>query len=81
MLLVRPLAGQEDARRLNCYGSREIPGNSIDFDSKSIDKASRIAYTELAGRDTLYTHVTELTFKCYVIAAVVGNRREAAFFV
>lgn len=40
--------------------------------SKSIDKTVGIAYTKVAGRDTLYTHITEFAFKCHVLAPAVG---------
>ena len=38
----------------------------------NIDKNKKITYTIYAGRDTLYTRVTELTFKCHVLAPVMG---------
>lgn len=39
---------------------------------KVIDKLSAILYTINAGRDTLYTRVTELTFKCHLMAPATG---------
>lgn len=38
----------------------------------SIDKTNERAYTIVAGRDTLYTHIPEFTFKCHVLAPAVG---------
>ena len=40
--------------------------------SKMIDKTVEITYTKVAGRNTLYTHTTEFTFKCHVLAPAVG---------
>ena len=53
----------------------------IIWKSKIIDRRHKVAYNVAVGKDTLYTHVTELTFKCYVRTPVVGNRREADFFI
>ena len=46
--------------------------NWLIFRSKTVDKNQNIAYTISAGRDTLYTHITEFTFKCHVLAPAVG---------
>lgn len=47
----------------------EFPGS---VSGKSIDKTGKIPYTKIAGRDTLYTHITEFAFKCHVLAPAVG---------
>lgn len=39
------------------------------------------AYNIVAGRDALYTRVTELTFKRHVMSPATGSRLRAAFFV
>lgn len=46
--------------------------NSWKAISKIIDKTVEITYTKVAGRNTLYTHTTEFTFKCHVLAPAVG---------
>lgn len=38
----------------------------------SIDNTNERAYTIVAGRDTLYTHIPEFAFKCHVLAPAVG---------
>lgn len=42
------------------------------FVQKVIDKLSTILYTISAGRDTLYTRVTEFTFKCHLMTPATG---------
>lgn len=46
--------------------------NFVKIFSSSIDKIKKVTYTKIAGRDTLYTHITEFTFKCHVLAPAVG---------
>ncbi len=45
-----------------------------------VDKQPSFAYNNNAGRDTLYTRVTELTFKRYVISSPRGRLRASFFF-
>ena len=40
---------------------------------KKVDKINVIVYNIDAGRNTLYTRVTEFTFKRYVISPVAGT--------
>ena len=47
--------------------------------SKLIDKTEHMAYTKVAGRDTLYTHITEFAFKCHVLALAVGPPKGGFF--
>lgn len=51
-------------------------GKDIEFSlyltSYYIDFFSSIAYTIVAGRDTLYTRATEFAFKCHAMAPVTG---------
>ena len=42
------------------------------FFIKPIDKSKKIAYNNIAGRNALYTHVTELTLKRHLMSSVVG---------
>ena len=49
--------------------------------SKTIDKRQKVAYNIVTGRDTLYTRVTELTFKCYVRTPVMGEPPVGGFFI
>ncbi len=39
---------------------------------RNIDKLNKLLYNNIAGRDTLYTCVTELTFKRHVMSSVTG---------
>lgn len=40
-----------------------------------------LAYNDLAGRDTLYTHDIELTFKRYVISSIMRPPSKVAFLL
>ena len=46
----------------------------------NIDYTRKMRYNIIAGRDTLYTYETELTFKRSVSSPDIGSRLWAAFF-
>lgn len=47
---------------------------------KIVDFFKDIAYTYIAGRDTLYTRVTELAFKRHVMSSVMGPPSGGFFY-
>lgn len=49
--------------------------------SSTVDKMEARRYTVGAGRNALYTRVTELAFKRHVMSSATGSRLRAAFFV
>lgn len=58
-------------------------GRCFDFPAVSlhlIDKSEKNAYNIIAGKIALYTRVTELTFKCHVLAPATGKPPKGGFF-
>lgn len=61
--------------RIDIYSQRiivDFKKGKTKFVNKTIDNIHEVAYNRFAGRDTLYTHITEFTFKCHVLAPAVG---------
>ncbi len=59
-------------------------GRCFDFPAVSlhlIDKSEKNAYNIIAGKIALYTRVTELTFKCHVLAPATGKPPKGGFFL
>lgn len=48
--------------------------------STIIDKICGLIYIIFADRDTLYTHITEFTFKCHVLTPAVGLLNDSFMF-
>ena len=48
---------------------------------RSVDKLQRIVYNINAGRNTLYTRVTELTFKRHVVSSAARTPSGVFFIV
>ncbi|MCD8377767.1 MAG: hypothetical protein LUB59_03150 [Candidatus Gastranaerophilales bacterium] len=67
----------------NCENCKKVtkdrPADGYNF-SESLDKVAITSYTKDAGRNKLYTHIPEFTFKCHVLAPAVGKPPVGGFF-